>query len=143
MALTLSQASNIADAALEFARSKKMNSIGVVVLDARAVPVAFLGEDGGGLFRFDIARGKANGCLGFNRGGAAVAKLAEARPHFSAAVVEISGGRFTPVQGGVLIRDNHGNILGAVGVSGDTSENDEACAVAGIEAAGLKADTGA
>ena len=72
-----------------------------------------------------------------------LAKLAETRPHFSAAVVEISGGRFTPVQGGVLIRDNHGNIVGAVGVSGDTSENDEACAVAGIEAAGLKADTGA
>lgn len=143
MQLTLSQASGIAEAALAFARSKKMNSIGVVVLDARAVPVAYLGEDGGGLFRFDIARGKANGCLGFNRGGQGIAKLAADRPHFSAAVVEISGGRFTPVQGGVLIRDNHGHIIGAVGVSGDTSDNDEACAVAGIESVGLKADTGA
>lgn len=143
MSLTLSQATTIADAALEFGRSKNMKPLGVVVLDARAVPVAFMGEDGGGLFRFDIARGKANGCLGFGRGGRAVAQIAADRPHFSAAVVEISGGRFTPVQGGVLIRDNHGNIIGAVGVSGDTSDNDEACAVAGIEAAGLKADTGA
>lgn len=143
MSLTLSQASTIVDVALEHARSKNMKSMGVVVLDARAVPVAYFGEDGGGLFRFDIARGKANACLGMGRGGRALAKLAEERPQFCTSLVEIAGGRFTPVPGGVLIRDNHGNAIGAVGVSGDMPDNDEACAVAGIAAAGLKADTGA
>ncbi|TAK48969.1 MAG: heme-binding protein [Xanthobacteraceae bacterium] len=143
MTLSLVTASTIVDAALARARALKLNPLGVAVLDARGVLVAFKGEDGGGLLRADIARGKAAGCLGLNRGGRQLTALALERPHFSAALAAVSGGEFMPVPGGVLVRDGAGRIVGAVGASGDSADNDEICAVAGIEAAGLVADTGA
>ncbi|WP_315835374.1 GlcG/HbpS family heme-binding protein [Bradyrhizobium prioriisuperbiae] len=142
MSLTLAQAAKIIEAALHKARELKLKPVGVAVLDARGVLVAFSGEDGGGLFRPDIARAKAYGCLGFNSGGRPLAVRAAKQPEFAAAISEISGGRFAPMPGGALVRGTDGSIIGAVGISGDTSDNDEACTIAAIEAAGLKADAG-
>ncbi len=142
MSLSLAQASKIIEAALKKAREMKLKPVGIAVLDARGVLVAFSGEDGGGLFRPDIARAKAYGCLGFNTGGRPLAARASKQPEFAAAIAEISGGKFAPMAGGALVRNAEGFIIGAVGVSGDTSDNDEACAIAAIEAAGLKADAG-
>lgn len=141
--LSLTQASTIVDAALAKARALNLKPIAIAVLDARGVLVAFKGEDGGNLLRPDIARGKAYSCLGLNRGGRQLQELATDRPHFALALAGIADGKFVPLPGGVLVRDARGQILGAVGVSGDTSDNDEVCAVAGVEAAGLAADTGA
>lgn len=143
MSLKLDQANTIVAAALKKARTLGLKPVGVAVLDARGVLVAYAGEDGGGLFRADIARAKANGCLGMNLGGRPLAERSASMPQFASALIEISGGRFAPMPGGALVRDASGAIVGAVGTSGDTSDNDELCTVAGIEAAGLKADTGA
>jgi len=143
MSLLLAQATTIIDGALKKARSLGLKPVGVAVLDARGVVVAYSGEDGGGLFRPDIARAKAHGCLGMNMGGRPLAERSSSMPQFASALSEISHGRFAPMPGGALVRDASGKIIGAVGVSGDTSDNDELCTVAGIENAGLKADTGA
>ncbi len=143
MSLTLAQATKIIEGALKKGREMKFRSLGVAVLDARGVLVAYSGEDGGGLFRPDIARAKAHGCLGFNSGGRPLAERGAQMPQFASAIAEISGGKFAPMLGGALVRNAAGEIVGAVGTSGDTSDNDEVCTVAGIEAAGLKADTGA
>ena len=86
--------------------------------------------------------GKAWGVLGMGHGGRELARRAAKVPAFFNALSVMSGGRMVPVQGGVLIRSADGDILGAVGISGDNSENDETCAVHGIEAAGLLPDTG-
>ncbi|MEW6641687.1 MAG: heme-binding protein [Pseudomonadota bacterium] len=142
MSLTLAQAAKIIEGAFIKARELKLKPVGVAVLDARGVLVAFSGEDGGGLFRPEIARAKAYGCLGFNSGGRPLAVRAAKQPEFAAAMAEISGGRFAPMPGGALVRDASGAIVGAVGISGDTSDNDEACTIAAIEFAGLKADAG-
>ncbi len=142
MTLSLAQATAIIAAALKKGRALKLKPIGVAVLDARGVLVAYSGEDGGGLFRPDIARAKAYGCLGMNLGGRPLAQRSADMPQFASALIEISGGKFAPMPGGALVRDA-GKIIGSVGVSGDTSDNDELCTVAGIEAVGLKADTGA
>jgi uncharacterized protein GlcG (DUF336 family) len=143
MTLSLAQAATIIDGALKKGRSLNLKPIGVAVLDARGVLVAYSGEDGGGLFRPDIARAKAYGCLGMNLGGRPLAQRSSDMPQFASALIEISGGKFAPMLGGALVRDAAGKIIGSVGVSGDTSDNDELCTVTGIEAAGLKADTGA
>jgi uncharacterized protein GlcG (DUF336 family) len=137
MSLSLAQATTIIDGALKKGRALNLKPIGVAVL------VAYSGEDGGGLFRPDIARAKAYGCLGMNLGGRPLAQRSADMPQFASALIEISGGKFAPMPGGALVRDTSGKIIGSVGVSGDTSDNDELCTVAGIEAAGLKADTGA
>jgi uncharacterized protein GlcG (DUF336 family) len=142
MTLSLAQATAIIAAALKKGRALNLKPIGVAVLDARGVLVAYSGEDGGGLFRPDIARAKAYGCLGMNLGGRPLAQRSADMPQFASALIEISGGKFAPMPGGALVRDA-GKIIGSVGVSGDTSDNDELCTVAGIEAVGLKADTGA
>lgn len=142
-ALTLAQAATIVDKALELGRQKGFKPLTVAVVDAAGVLKAFKREDQGvALLRPDIAQAKAWGCLGMGVGARRLSQMAEARPQFMAALIETSGGRMVPVLGGVLIRDAGGAIVGAVGVSGDTSENDEVAAVAGIKAAGLAADTG-
>ncbi|WP_119420375.1 GlcG/HbpS family heme-binding protein [Desertibaculum subflavum] len=142
-ALTLAQASTIVDKALELGRQKSFKPLTVAVLDVAGVLKAFKREDQGvALLRADIAQAKAWGCLGMGVGARRLSQMAEARPHFMAALIETSGGRMVPVLGGVLIRDAAGQVIGAVGVSGDTSENDEVAAVAGIKAAGLVADSG-
>lgn len=142
-ALTLAQASTIVDAALQKGRAANLAPLVVAVLDAGGHLVAFKREDRGGFMRFDIAYGKAWGALGMGFGSRQIAVRAAANPTFINAVAAVSGGRLVPVPGGVLIRDAAGDVIGAVGVSGDLSDRDEECALAGIEAAGLKGDPGA
>jgi uncharacterized protein GlcG (DUF336 family) len=93
--------------------------------------------------RFDIAFGKAWGALGMGFASRTLGERAEKYPTFFQMLAAVSQGRLVPAPGGVLIRDGGGDIIGAVGISGDSSDKDEVCAVAGIEAAGLRADTGA
>lgn len=142
-ALTLAQASTIVDVALKTGRDKKFQALTVAVLDAGGHLVAFKREDKSGILRFDIAFGKAWGALGMGFGSRTLAGRAVKQQTFYTVLAAVSGGRLVPVPGGVLIRDAAGDVVGAVGISGDTSENDEHCAVAGITAAGLKADPGA
>ncbi len=112
------------------------------MLDAGGHLVAFKREDSSGILRFDIAYGKAWGALGMGFGSRTLFERAANTPQFFNALAVASGGRVVTNPGGVLIKDAGGDILGAVGISGDTSDKDEACAIAGIEAAGLKADPG-
>ncbi len=138
--ITLVQAQTIINAGLATAREKKFQPLAIVVLDARGVLKAYAAEDGTSLRRAEIATGKAHGALAFGVGSRTLGKRAEDRPHFIAAVTHAVGGMLVPVPGGVLVRGDEGSIIAAVGVSGDTSDNDEAAALAGIAAAGLKAD---
>jgi uncharacterized protein GlcG (DUF336 family) len=140
--LALAQASIIVDKALEKGRALGLKPLTVVALDAGGHLKAMKREDGSSLLRPEIAGGKAWGALGMGFGGREFARRASANPVFIQALSVASGGRVVPVAGGVLIRDAAGEILGAVGISGDTSENDEVCAVYGIGCAGLVADTG-
>lgn len=140
--LTLGQAQTIITAALKHGADNRMQPLAVVVLDERGVPKAYAAQDGTSLHRFEIARGKAHGALSFGIGSRALAKRAVANPHFIAAVTHAVGGSLVPVPGGVLIRDADKAIVGAVGISGDNSDNDEAAAMIGIGAAGLTADPG-
>ncbi len=100
-------------------------------------------EDGTSLHRPDIAIGKAYGAIALGVSSRALGERAEAQAYFIAAATHIAGGKLVPVAGGVLIRDAAGNLVGAIGISGDTSDNDEAACCAGIAAVDLKADTGA
>jgi uncharacterized protein GlcG (DUF336 family) len=140
--LTLAQASTIVDVALKTGRDAKYAPLTVAVLDAGGHLVAFKREDKSGLLRFDIAFGKAWGALGMGFGGRTLAGRAPKSQLFFTTLAAASGGRFVPVIGGILIRDAAGDVIGAVGISGDASENDEKCGIAGVEAAGLKPDPG-
>jgi uncharacterized protein GlcG (DUF336 family) len=142
MSVTLAQASAIVDATLAKARELKQMPQTVVVLDTGGHLVCAKREDGSGIIRFEVAVGKAYGALGMGWGSRTMMERAAQNPNFLTSVVAASGGRLVPNPGGVLIRDGGGNIVGAVGISGDTGDNDEIIAVAGIEAAGLKADPG-
>lgn len=141
--LTLNQASIIVDRALEEGRGRGFNPLCVVVLDAGGHMMALKRDERASIYRPEIATGKAAGCLGMGFGGRELAKRAQAMPAFFTAIASAFPKGIVPVPGGVLIRDGEGRIVGAVGVTGDLSENDELAAVAGIEAAGLFADTGA
>ena len=141
--LTLAQASTIVDVALKTGRDKKFHPLSVAVLDPGGHLVAFKREDKSGILRFDIAFGKAWGALGMGFGSRELADRAGKNPLFFGVLATVSQGRLVPVPGGVLIKDAAGSVLGAVGISGDTSDKDEVCAIAGIEAAGLKAVVGA
>jgi uncharacterized protein GlcG (DUF336 family) len=141
--VTLAQASIIVDEALNKSHELKLHPLTVVVLDAGGHLVAMKREDKSGILRTEIATGKAWGTLGMGFGGREFARRAAGGGAvFLQALMAASGGRIVPAPGGVLIRDASGEIVGSVGISGDTSDKDEACAVAGIEAAGLTADTG-
>lgn len=142
MPLTLSLAQSIVTAALAHGRAKGMRPLTVVVLDARAAVLASASEDGSSLDRFHVARGKARGALAFNLGSRAVEKIATDRPHFFAGVAPMIEGGIVPVAGGVLVRGADKAVLGAVGISGDNSDNDEAAALAGVAATGLVGDGG-
>jgi len=143
MSVTLAQASTIVDTALKKGRDTNCAPLTVAVLDAGGHLVAFKREDKSGILRFDIAYGKAWGALGMGFGSRELADRAAKNPLFFGVLANVSQGRLVPVPGGVLIKDAAGAVLGAVGISGDTSDKDEVCAVAGIEAAGLKAVVGA
>ena len=140
--MKLEPAQRIVTLALEAARARNFKPLAVAVLDARGALKAFAAEDGTSLKRAEIANGKAHGALAMGLGSRTLGKMAAERPHFVAAVTHAVGGMLVPVAGGVLIRDGAGAVVGAVGISGDTSDNDETAAVAGIEAAGFKADPG-
>ncbi len=140
--LTLAKAQAIVTAALAHARASGFKPLSIVVLDARGAVVAAASEDGTSLRRFEIALGKAKGAVALGLGSRAIGQMAIERPHFFAGAVHAVGGEMVPVAGGVLIRAADGALIGAVGVSGDTSDNDEAAASAGIATAGLIADGG-
>ena len=140
--LTLDKASLIVDKALEKGREMGFVPLTVVVLDAGGQLKVLKREDGSSLLRPEIAMGKAWGALGMGFGGRELARRASNNPIFFGALSDMSGGRMVPNPGAVLIRSASGDILGSIGISGDKAGNDEICAVYGIEAAGLKADTG-
>src|SRR5437870_6379487 len=141
-ALTLEAASIIVDKALEKGRELGFKPLTVVVLDAGGHLKAMKREDRSSLLRPEIAGGKAWGVLGMGFGGREFARRAAANPAFIQALTVASGGRIVPVPGGVLIRDAAGEIIGSVGISGDTSDKDESRAVHGIRSARLTPDTG-
>jgi len=140
--LTLDMASQIVDKALEKRKEMGFVPLTVAVLDAGGQLKVLKREDNCSLLRPEIAMGKAWGCLGMGFGGRELAKRSARAPIFFNALSDMSQGRMVPVPGGVLIRSKEGDILGSVGISGDTSGNDEICAVHGIEFVGLVADTG-
>ena len=142
MPLTLAQASTIVDTALKKGRETNCAPLTVAVLDAGGHLVAFKREDRSGILRFDIAFGKAWGALVMGFGSRTLFERSNNTPIFFTALAAACGGRLVPNPGGVLIKDAGGDILGAVGISGDTSDRDEVCAIAGVEAAGLKPDPG-
>ncbi len=141
-AITLRKARRIVAQALSKGRAAEMQPLAVCVLDAGGHLKAFEREDGASNGRFEIARGKANGALQMGLGSRALFNRAEQQAYFVLAAGRIFEHGMIPVPGGVLVRDRKGEIVGAVGISGDNSDNDEAAAIAGIEAAGFTADPG-
>ncbi|MGR3635061.1 MAG: GlcG/HbpS family heme-binding protein [Shimia sp.] len=137
MTISLRKARVIIRKALEKGQEMELKPLSVVVLDAGGHVQAFEREDGAAPGRFAIAQGKAYGSVMLGMAGTAQMARAEAQAYFMTAVNGAYGGQVIPVPGGVLLRDKKGVVIGAVGVTGDTSENDATAAMAGIEAAGL------
>ncbi len=140
MGVSLSRARRIIRGCLVVGRKDGLKPLSVVVLDEGGHVIAFEREDDAAPGRFSIAHGKAYGAVMLGMPGSAQMARAEAQGYFMAAINGVYGGQVVPVPGGVLIRDAKGRVLGAVGVTGDTSENDAAVAVSAIEAVGLLAD---
>jgi len=143
--ITLGQAMTIVEAALRSARELGCAPLAVAVLDDGGHLKAFAREDGAGIVRPQIAMGKAWGALGMGMGSRAFARRVAEQPQqqaFFGALNAMSGGRVVPAAGGVLIKNGQGVVIGAVGISGDVSDKDEACGLAGIAAARLTGDTG-
>lgn len=140
--ITLATAEKIIDAALAARRKEGLMPLVVAVLDSGGNLIACKREDGSGLMRFDIAFGKAWGSLGMGMSTRLIRDRLAQRPAFQGALASVSGGRFIPVPGGVLILDAAGTAIGAVGISGDASDKDEYCAIVGIRAAGLASEPG-
>ena len=141
-ALTLDAAREIVAAARAEGREMGLKPLSVAVLDAAGNIKALEREHGASNMRPDIAVGKANGALAMGLGSRALFERAKTAPFFIQAMNELAGGSLVPVPGGVLIKDGAGAIVGAVGITGDNSDNDEAAAKAGIAAAGFTADGG-
>ncbi len=141
--ITLATAQALIAAALAHARGRNFMPLAVAVLDARGALVAYAAEDGSSLHRQDIAMAKANGALGMGLGSRTLAARSKVAPQFFSALSHVIQGGLAPAPGGVLVRTADGILLGAVGVSGDVSDNDEAAALAGIETVGLVGDPGA
>lgn len=139
MTLTLAQARQIIDGALAEARTRNMQPLAVIVLDRGGHPVVFAREDRASLFRFDIARAKAKGALGMGVNTRQLAERAKENQAFFASLSAVAKGDIAFSPGGVLIYDGAQEIIGAVGVSGDVGDLDEACALAGLACAGLAA----
>ena len=135
--MDLKSANTIIARALEVGHKNGLNPLTVAVFDVGGNLVAFAKEDGASLFRQEIASGKALGALGLGMDSGLLMPIAEARPGFMQSAYVASGGKIIPVPGGVLVKSKKGDLLGAVGISGDLSAKDEACAIEGIKAAGL------
>jgi uncharacterized protein GlcG (DUF336 family) len=140
--ITLAQASTIVDVALKTGRDRNMKPLVVIVLDAGGHLVAYKREDKTGILRFEICYAKAYGALGMGFGSRGLFERVQKNPVFVNALQAMAAGKVMPVPGGVLIQNAQGDTVGAVGISGDTSDNDEIAALAGIEAAGLEGETG-
>ncbi len=139
--MDLAAAQKIVEAALAYAVEHQLKPLAIGVLDARGALKAFAAQDGVSLKRGEIALGKANGAIALGMGSRALLKRAEQQPFFIAAATAAVGGSLVPVPGGVLVKHD-GALVGVVGISGDTSDNDEAAALAGIAAAGYQGETG-
>lgn len=137
--LTLQQARTIVDAALAKSKEAGYQPMGIAVLDAAGHLKAFVSEDGASMFRFDIARAKAWGAVGMGVASRKLAERARDNPNFFVALAATAEGKFLPQTGAVVIRDAAGTLLGAVGASGGTGDEDEAICIAGVQAAGLSA----
>jgi uncharacterized protein GlcG (DUF336 family) len=138
--LPLAAAETIVDAALAAGSANGMQPLTIVVLDTGGHLIAMKRQDGCGNMRADVATGKAWGALGMGIPSRVIRDRLADRPAFQGALAAVSDGRFVPVPGGVLIRDDENAVIGAVGVSGDTSDKDEFCAIEGVKAAGLTSD---
>jgi uncharacterized protein GlcG (DUF336 family) len=141
--LTLKQANTIIEKGFAKAREMKIKPLGIVVLDASGHIVSAQREDGASMFRLDVAQGKAWAAVAMGASSKALAKRAKDNPNFFVTLAATANGKFLPQTGAALIKDKDGAIIGAAGGSGGTGEEDEACCVAGIEAAGLTADASA
>lgn len=137
--ITLAQAQTIAAETLKEGRALSLKPLSVVVLDAGGHMVVFAREDGSSNLRPQIATAKASGALALGVSSRVIGEMAIERPTFINAASGLNPAGIVPAAGGVLVRDGSGTIIGAVGVTGDTSDNDEAAALAGIKAAGLAA----
>lgn len=140
--IDLDTAQKIVAGAIARGRELGLKRLAVAVLDGRGALKSFAAEDGTSLKRGEVAIGKASAALAFGMGTRSIDKMAKERPYFINSVTAAVGGSFVPVPGGVLAKSRDGAVLGAVGISGDISVNDEAAAIAGIEQAGLVADPG-
>ncbi|MEP3046450.1 MAG: heme-binding protein [Roseibium sp.] len=138
--LPLALADKIVEKALQVGRGEDLLPLTVVVLNAGGQIVAVKSEDGSGIMRFDVALGKAWGALGMGISSRLIRDRLSNRPSFQNALAAASDGRLIPVPGGVLVEDETGATIGAVGISGDTSEKDEYCAIQGIRASGLTSE---
>jgi len=138
--ISLNKARTIIRGALKHGREQGMKPLSVIVLDTGGHPKAFERSDEASPGRYAIAEGKAYGAVMLGMSGTAQRDRAEAQAYFMAAANGAFGGKVVPVPGGVLVRDRRGRVIGAVGVTGDTSENDAAAALAGIAAAGYSGD---
>jgi uncharacterized protein GlcG (DUF336 family) len=140
--ISLAVAETIVDEVLRQGRERGFQPLTVVVLDAGGHIKAMKRDDGASLMRPEICMGKAWGALALGFGGRELARRAEKMSMFMNAASDLAGGRMVPVPGGILIKDATGTIIGAVGITGDTSDNDEICGVEAVKAAGLTPDTG-
>lgn len=135
--ISLDQAQTIVAGALKEARALKLKPISVAVLDAGGHMIAFAREDGSSNLRPQIATAKASGALALGVSSRTIGEMAIERPTFINAAAGLNPAGIVPAAGGVLVKDADGAVIGAVGVTGDTSDNDELAALAGIKAAGL------
>lgn len=136
-ALTLDQAQQIINAALAASKQAGHRPMGIAVLDTAGHLKAFASEDGASMLRFDIARAKAWGAIGLGASSRVLGDRAKDNPNFFVSLSATSGGRFLPQTGAVLIKNAAGEVIGAVGASGGTGDEDEAICIAGVSAAGL------
>lgn len=141
MVLTLEKADDIIATVIQHRKDNGFKPMTIAVLDAGGFLIALARENGTSNLRPEIAQGKARGAVAMGLGSRSLFNRAETQPYFIQAMNSLAGGSLVPVPGGVLIRDNDA-IIGAVGITGDNSDNDEACAIIAIEAAGFTADPG-
>ncbi len=137
--LTLAQAQQIIAGALAQSKASGFKPMGVAVLDDSGNLKAFAREDGASMFRFEVAQGKAWGAVGMGASSRTLMQRAKDNPNFFVALAATAGGKFLPQTGAVLVKDAAGNVLGAVGASGGTGDEDELICIAGVESAGLAA----
>jgi uncharacterized protein GlcG (DUF336 family) len=137
--ITLDLATSIINSAAGKADELELNPLGIAVLDSGGHLISFVRQDGASAGRFQIAMAKAAGALFMGFSSRQVGEIAAQRPIFISSVAQLAPAGLIPTAGGIIVVDNAGAVIGAVGISGDTPENDEICVLAGIASAGLKA----